>query len=222
MGYWTYYVVWIALAAALRYPWLAAGALVFFVLRRFIPDPFVFVKTMGRIRSLRVQIEANPANVTARRDLARLYLDRLRPRAALKLVDEALARDPKNAELLYLRGLACSRVGRYTDALAPLVEAVQIDPRILFGEPYLLAGDALTKLGRDEEAEDAYERYVDANTSSVEGFLKLSRVRRRRANKPGARVALDEALSTFSQLPGFRRRKQLGWWLRAHVDRLFT
>ena len=69
MGYWTYYLACIALAAALQYPWLAGLAIVFFVFRRFIPDPFVWLRTMGRIRALRTQIDANPANVTARRDL---------------------------------------------------------------------------------------------------------------------------------------------------------
>ena len=177
---------------------------------------------MGRIRGLRMQVDSNPANITARRDLARIYLARLRPRAALKLLDEARKREPANPELLYLTGVARHRLGDHESALGPLVEAVQADARLHFGEPYLVAGDALTELGRDEEAEDSYERYVDSNSSSIEGHLKLARTRRRRGDRDGAKGALQEALDTFGQLPSFRRRQQLGWWLRAQLARLYT
>lgn len=222
MGYWTYYLAFLVLAYLLQYPWLLGGVVVLFVLRRFVPDPFVLLRTMGRIRGLRAQVESNLANITARRDLARIYLERLRPRAALKLLDEARKREPSNPELLYLTGLARHRIGDHESALGPLVEAVQGDGRLRFGEPYMIAGDSLTQLGRDEEAEDAYERYVDSNSSSIEGHLKLARTRRRRGNRDGAKRALQEALDTFGQLPSFRRRQQLGWWLRAQVARLYT
>lgn len=222
MGYWAYYLAFLVLAYALQYPWLLGGVLVFFVLRRFVPDPFVLLRTMGRIRGLRAQVDSNAANITARRDLARIYLERLRPRAALKLLDEARKREPANPELLYLTGVARHRIGDHESALGPLVEAVQADGRLRFGEPYLVAGDALTELGRHEEAEDSYERYVDSNSSSIEGHLKLARTRRRRGNRDGAKRALQEALDTFGQLPSFRRRQQLGWWLRAQLARLYT
>lgn len=221
MGYWSYYLVLIALAWLLQYPWLLAGLVLFFLLRRHIPDPWVWVRTAGRIRGLRAQIDANASNATARRDLARIYLERRRSRAASRLLDEALKRDPKNAELLFLQGLARHRSGDSQGALEPVVAAVDIDPGVGFGEPYLVAGDALAALGRLEEAEDAYERYVDSNTSSIQGLLKLARVRKARRDSTGARRALGEALSTWTQLPRFRRRQELSWWVRAQVARLF-
>lgn len=222
MGYWAYYLAFFVLAYALQYPWLLGGILFFFLVRRFVPDPFVVLRTMGRIRRLRAQVASNPANLTARRDLAGIYLERLRPRAALALLDEARKREPANPELLYLTGVARNRIGEHELALEALVAAVQGDARLRFGEPYLVAGDSLTQLRRDEEAEDAYERYVDSNSSSVEGHLKLARTRRRRGDREGAQRALKEALDTFGQLPSFRRRQQLGWWLRAQAARLYT
>jgi hypothetical protein len=36
----------------------------------------------------------------------------------------------------------------------------------------------------------------------------------------GHEKALDEAFVTWRTIPGYTRRKQLGWWLRAHVDSL--
>ena len=98
---------------------------------------------------------------------------------------------------------------------------VQREPGLRYGEPYRVAGDALARLARDEAAEDAYERFVDANGSSIEGHLKLAQTRRRRGDRSGAQRALREALDTFAQLPAHHRRRQLGWWLRAQFARLY-
>jgi tetratricopeptide (TPR) repeat protein len=218
MGYWAYYVAIFVIAYLIQYPWLLGAIVVFFLLRKVIPDPWVWLRTAGRIRALREQIDANAANATARRDLARIHLQRLRPRAALRLLDQALQRR-EDAELLFLLGLARLRTGDAQGALDPLVKSVEIDPRTNFGEAYLVAGDALRSLDRLEEAEDAYERYVDFNTSSIEGFTKLALVRRARRDATGARQALDEALRTWTQLPRFTRKQQVGWWLRAQAAR---
>jgi predicted Zn-dependent protease len=221
MGYWTYYLAWMLLSYAMHQPWMLAGVAVFFVLRPFVPDPWVLARTWGRIRALDSQIAANPANVTARRDLAVLWLERMRPRRALTLLDEATRRDPENAELLYLTGIARLRSGDAEGALEPLVEAVRVDPRVRFGEPYLVAAEALTLLGRLEEAEDALDRYTSVSSSSIQGWVRLAAVRRGRGDKKGAEEALQEALQTWSQIPGYRRRGELGWWLRAQWARLF-
>lgn len=220
MGYWTYYLAWVLLSYAMQEPWLMAGVVVFFVLRRFLPDPVVLARTWGRIRSLDAQISANPANVTARRDLALIWLERMRPRRALELLDEARKRHPDDAELLYLTGLARLRSGDAAGALEPLVKAVEIDPRVRFGEPYLVAAEALAALGKLEEAEDALDRYTDVSSSSLQGWVRLADVRRRRGDKKGAGEALNEAIATWKQVPGYRRRGELGWLLRAYWARL--
>lgn len=219
MGYFSYYLAWIALTFLVEYPPLLVGLLAIFVLRRFVPDPVVLFRTMGRIQALRRQIDANPANVTARRDLAMVYVERLRPGRALELLDEARKRSPDDAELLYLTGLAHHKKGSAEQALEPLVKSVQIDPRVRFGEAYLVAGDALRKLGRTDDAVDAYERYVATNTSSIEGHVKLALAHRAAKDEKSAKKALDEAFSTWAQIPGYKRRKELAWWLYAWACR---
>ncbi|MDQ3033855.1 MAG: tetratricopeptide repeat protein [Myxococcota bacterium] len=219
MGYFSYYLAWIALTFLVQYPPLLVGLLAIFVLRRFVPDPVVLFRTMGRIQALRRQIDANPANVTARRDLAMVYVERLRPGRALELLDEARKRAPDDAELLYLTGLAQYKKGSAEKALDPLVRSVQIDPRVRFGEAYLVAGDALRKLGRSDEAIDAYERYVETNTSSIEGHVKLALAYRAAKDESASKKALAEAFSTWAQIPGYKRRKELAWWLYAWACR---
>jgi len=222
MGYFTYYIGIMLLAFVLQRPPLLAGIIVFLILRPFLPDPVVLLRTFGRIRALDRQIEANPANVTARRDLAMLWLERMRPGRALELLVEADRRDPNNAEILYLMGLSRLRSRDAEGALDPLVRAVEIDPRVRFGEPYLVAGQALLKLGRFAEAEDSLERYVRANSSSVEGHYLLAKARIECDDREGAKKALAEARATFWQLPGRKKREQAGFWARALFASIFA
>ncbi len=222
MGYyWAYYLAMMLATALLQYPPLLIGIVVFFIARPFLADPAVLWRTFGRVQSLRRQIEANPANVTARRDLAMVYLDRLRPGRALELVDQARERFPEDPELLFLKGLAHHRKAEHASALGPLVQAVDIDPRLRFGEPYLIAGRSLRALGKKEEAIDALERFTRSNGSSLEGYLELARAHRDAGDEVETKKALDELFATWRQLPGYQRRRQMGTWMRAGWMRAF-
>lgn len=220
MGYLTYYLAWALASYALRSPWLLLGIVVFFLLRRWLPDPSVYLRTLGRIRGLESAREANPDNVTARRDLARLYLERGRPRKALVYVEEAQRRAPDDAELSYLHGVCLQRTGRHEEALGPLVRAVDLDPRLAFGEPYRWAAEALAALGRLDQAEDAWLRYLDVSSSSVDARVRLAGVLARAGRRKEAAERVDEAIRTHRELPGFAARKQLGARVSAEVARV--
>jgi hypothetical protein len=91
---------------------------------------------------------------------------------------------------------------------------------VRFGEPYLIAAEALLALDRLDEAEDALDRYVASNSSSLQGYVRLAQVGKRRGERAASDKALREAFDTWKQLPGYRRRKELGWWLRALLMRV--
>lgn len=220
MAYGWYYLAMIFLSYALQRPWLMAGIVLFFLMRPFLPDPVVLWRSWGQIQSLTAQIEANPANVKARRELAMVWLERLRPGRALELLDEARQRFPEDAELLYLTGLARLRCGDAEGALEPLVKAVEIDPKLRLGDPYLAAAEALMSLGRMDEAEDALERYIDANSSSIQGYVLLADVREKLGRKEDANKAIAEAIDTWKKLPAFRKKGQWSWWFRAWFEKL--
>lgn len=215
MGYWTYYLLMMALWYLVDQPLLLVGIVVIFLLRDRIPDPVVLMRTAGRIRTLRTQIAANPANVTARRDLARVYLERSLPKRALVLLEEARKRHPDDPELLFLTGLAQARTRAYEPALQSLIDAVGIDPRTGFGEPYRAAGDVLMKLERYADAEDAFEHYVETNSSAIDGWYKLARARSKQGKEDTAKQALTELRDTWRTLPSYLRRKQWTWRLRS-------
>jgi tetratricopeptide (TPR) repeat protein len=218
-SYFTYYLAWVFFSYALRTPWLLLGLVALLVLRPFLPNPVALSRLFGRARSLRAQVAVNRANVTARRDLAVIYLDGLRARSAVPLLQEGLSLVPNDAELLYLLGLSLHRSGKHEEALAPLVRAVAIDPRVRYGAPFSVAGDALFALERWEGALDAYEHYQADNTSDVSGYTRLARCHAKLGDRSAARVALYEGIRTWGLLPGSMKRRQFGHFVRAHWAR---
>lgn len=230
--YWTYYALTFFLAYAVQRPWVCGVVVAFFLLRRWLPDPVVIFRNLGRIGALKRQVTLNAANVTARRDLGRAYLDLRRPRTALRYLDEAKARDPNDQEINYLRGLALVGAGDDEGALRALGEAVGIDPDkgepfsskravdkrfARYGEAYLAAATALERLGRLDQAEQALEMAAMHNSSLIEPLVRLASVRRQQGNTAGAREAAKNARRTFGELPAFMRRRQLGWGIRLYL-----
>ena len=217
MGYLAYYLFCFGASWALRYPYLLLAALAVWLCRRWLPDPYLYLKHAGHVRRLEGEIGANADNVTARRDLVKIWLTRKRPRRAIPLLVEARRRDGDSAELALLLGKALFLAGRAGEALPLLVESAAANERHMYGEAYLVAGKALHALGRFPEAEDAFVRYLSINSSSVEGRVLTARARRALKDDSGAAAATREALETFAAVPRFRRRAELGWYLRARL-----
>ena len=107
---WSYYAFWllapIAIAIAVAQPAVLAVVVIALVARRWLPDPVLYLRSAGRVNALQQQIELNPANATARAQLAEIWLAKRRPRRAIPLLEQALQRDAGSAELRYLLGLA--------------------------------------------------------------------------------------------------------------------
>jgi tetratricopeptide (TPR) repeat protein len=233
MGYyWTYYLLTFFMAYAVQRPWVCGVVVILFVLRPYLPDPVLLLRTVSRVRALRKQVGVNAANVTARRDLGRAYLELRWPKTALRYLDEARERDPRNQDIAYLRGQALLLKGDDAKALAAFGEAVGVDPDkgepfssarkgatgfSRYGEAYLGAATALERLKRLEQAEEALGMCASFNSSLIEPLVRLARVRRARGDVKGARDAMRSARETFGHLPGFMRRRQLGWGVRAYL-----
>jgi tetratricopeptide (TPR) repeat protein len=215
----SYYLFWIVgpalLAAVSSHPAFLIVIVVGLVARRWLPDPFLILKHQGRVRALQVDIESNASNVTARRDLAKIWLEKHRPRRALPLIEQGLARDPDSNELLYLKGVSNLLAGQHQQAVDALVAVVHREPAFQYGQAYLRAADGLMALGRWDDADDALERFVKINSSSVEGRYKRVRVCKARNDAEGTRKAQSELREVWRLLPSYQRRQQLGWYLRS-------
>jgi tetratricopeptide (TPR) repeat protein len=219
-GSWgSYYLFWIVapvlIAAVSSHPAVLGVVVVGLVARRWLPDPYLMFKYRGRVRALEVDVAANPGNVTARRDLASIWLEKRRASRALPLLAQALERDGKSPDLLYLNGVAQHLAGHHQPAVDALVSVIHVEPGFRYGEAYLRAADALVALKRWEDADEALGHYIKKNSSSLEARYKQAKVRKVRGDAAGAKQAIAELRDTWRALPSFQRRKQLGWYLKS-------
>jgi tetratricopeptide (TPR) repeat protein len=221
LSYRSYYLFW--LIAPLLLALLSAHPLVLLLIpigwlaRRWLPDPWLWLRRAGKIGSLRRIVAANAHDLVARRQLAMLLLEQRAPKKALPLVDEALAREPQSAELHYLRGLCLLGAEDWQAALDAFIAALQRDPRYRYGDPYLRAADALGALGRWADAAESLEHFLAINGSSLEGRCKLVRAHKKLGDATTAERHLVEARRCYAQMPSFQRRKQLAWYCRTFV-----
>jgi tetratricopeptide (TPR) repeat protein len=217
----SYYLFWIVapalLAAVSSHPAFLIVIVVGLIARRWLPDPILILKHRSRVRALQADIDANASNATARRDLAKIWLEKHRPLRALPLLEQAIARDPDSVELLYLSGLSRLLAGHHERAVEALVAVTHREPSFQYGEAYLRAADALIALGRWDDADDALERYARINSSDIEARYKRLRVCKARKDTSGAGKAQADLREVWRSLPGYQRRKQLGWYLRSLV-----
>jgi len=220
VGYLGYYFAWLALSYLIRQPWLLAGLALLWLLRGVVPPPGALLGALSRAGRLREQVRHNRGNITARRDLATIYLELLRPRRAVALLEEGLSLAPDDAELSYLLGLALHRSGRHAEALPRLLAAIERDPRLRHGQPYFVAGGVLLALERWDDAADAFERHLDFNGSDVAAHTQLARAHAGLNDAAAARKWLQAAIETWHSLPGAMKRRQLGAYLKAQWARV--
>jgi predicted Zn-dependent protease len=167
------------------------------------------------MNELRARADSYPADLVARRDLARLCVERGRPDDAVALLEEAIAKGLDDPEVFYLLALARLRAGDAGGALAPIVKSVADNERLLLGDPYFVAGEALSELGRWDEAEDALERGLAMNTSHLEGHVRLARIRAEKGDVAAAARGYRSAIEAWGARADRSRWPVLRWYLAA-------
>lgn len=225
-AYALYYLLPVLAAYLTQRPVLLAFIAVLVLLREVLPDPGSLIALVRYANKLRWQIEQNPANAIARRDLANIYLDARFNRAAANVLKTACDRFPSDRNLARLRGLALFRIGDNEAALQALGVSVgafgessrRLGTRTASAsasyETYLLAAQILERLKRPDPCIEALEAACDCNSSALEPRVRLAILHHDRGDKAQAKVALDEARRAWSGLPGFAKRRQWRWYAR--------
>jgi predicted Zn-dependent protease len=160
-------------------------------------------------------VALNPHDANAQADLGRLLVEAGDPARAVSHLEAARTQAPEVAETIYYLGAARLRLGDEARGRPLVEEALARDPRLRYGEPHLRLGDYYLEHGQPAEARVHLERFTEMHASSVEGQYKLARVYQAIGDTARARVALDEAARAYRGAPGFKRREERLWRLRA-------
>ena len=95
------------LAIFLEHPAFLGIVVVGLVARPWLPDPLLYLRYLARTRRLEGEIRVNRANVTARRDLSLIWLEKRRAKRALPLLEEALAKTRARSSCCNCAASAC-------------------------------------------------------------------------------------------------------------------
>jgi len=105
---------------------------------------------------------------------------------AIRLYTEAVSADPENHVLYSNRSAAFAKAGKYSDALVDAEKTVTIKPD--WGKGYSRKGAALAYLGRDIEAQKAYEAGLTHDPNNEQLKEGLKEVRAKLASRQSTKV----------------------------------
>ncbi|HXH83889.1 MAG TPA: tetratricopeptide repeat protein [Candidatus Tectomicrobia bacterium] len=145
-------------------------------------------------RELQRALEVQPANLAARSDLVRVYLD-------LEAWDDALKEATTLGEAAETQGLAAFATGVATlgkgdarAALEHLGRAATLGVRE--ADLDRARGDALARLGKHAEAEQAYRSVLSQQPAHVRAKVGLAQLLLQQGRRDAARTVLEEARAT--------------------------
>jgi tetratricopeptide (TPR) repeat protein len=120
---------------------------------------------------LESQIKANPSaqNYAA---LAKWFGDHQEFGCAAESFRHARALEPASARYAWLEGVSLMAAARLQDALVPLQQAVQLDPR--FPDAHLALASALERLNQHPEADSQWRAALDLDPNSAMALEHLS------------------------------------------------
>lgn len=192
-------------------------AALYFLDRRFVGLTPSFVKPLkrrSRIAKLRQQLSLNRNDVSAKMELARLLLDKKDYAGARRVLETIGDTMEHSAEYWDDLGTAYLHTGKPDEGEQAILQALDINPRVKYGEPYLRL--ASVTAGKDAAKALGYlEAFRGIHSSSCEGYYRMGRIYKALDRKGEARRAFEEALDVYRTLPRYKKRGERGWALRS-------
>jgi tetratricopeptide (TPR) repeat protein len=194
--------------------------IVFYVLdRRFVRImPYIFrpLQLGSRAKRLKQDLSANPHNTSVKLDLARNLIERKKYQEALPYLEQTTSVMEDSADVHYELGLCHLKLGDLAKGESLMLKAIEFNPRVKYGEPYLRLGEALA--GFNPAKAVAYlEQFRELHTSSCEAYYRLGQLYQQLGRTDDAKRAFQDTLDIYRGLPRYSRRQQRRWALLARL-----
>ncbi|WP_274649665.1 tetratricopeptide repeat protein [Paenibacillus humicola] len=189
--------------------------------RRFIgitPSVVKPLRRMGAIRRLRQQIHMNPNDIPSKHELARLLIERKHFKEARDILMPLQDSLEHSAEFWDDLGTALAHLSEPEGAEAAIRNALSINPRVKYGEPYLRLA-ALHAKTDPERAIGHLEEFRAIQSSSCEAYYRLARLYEQLGRDDQAKRSLAECLEVYRLLPRYKKRQERKWALLAWLKR---
>lgn len=193
---------------------------VFYVLeRRFIgltPSVLKPLKRSRRLSRLRQELRMSPHQTSAKLEAARILMERKQFAEAGELLRQVASVMDDSADVRAELGICELKLGDLEAGERLLLEALDMNPRIKYGEPYLRLAEAWA--GRDASKAIGYLReFASIQSSSCEAYYRLGRLYEQLGQKEEARQAYRETVELYRGLPKYKRRFERKWALLARL-----
>lgn len=176
-------------------------------------------KRLSQISKLRQQVAMSPHDVSSRRELARLLMERKKYQEAYDIflhVEQALA---NSADYWSDRGISALKLGLLTEGQRDISQALAMNDRVKYGEPYLQL--ALTLATSEPElALQHAANYSEINSSSIEAYYLLGKLYKSMGHMDKAKLAWSEGSGIYRALPKYQKRKERKWALRCYFAKV--
>lgn len=208
----------------LRNPLLTLFILVVLYLltdRRFIglfPDFLRPFKRKQRIRELEKQVQINPADVNAYRELGQLYMEGKNYLSAVNSFEKCLDKMNGYADIHFGLGKGLYFLGRKEEGMEEIHKALNINPKIGYGEPYIyLLENQLTNEYDGEKINNYIQKIRQFGTPEIlyKGGVKLYKY-----DQVKAKELLQEGLNTYKVIPRNFRKVHRRWALLTRLKLL--
>ncbi|MFU1792281.1 tetratricopeptide repeat protein [Paenibacillus azoreducens] len=190
--------------------------------RRFVgifPSLTKPFKRMGQISKLRSEISMSPSNVSAKHELARLLIERKHNAEALKLLESIETQSGDSAEFWDDLGTVYLRQGNIQKGETCILKALDINPRVKYGQPYLRLAEVHKHKDR-AKAVDYVHRFQEIQSSSCEGYYLLGMMYKALDRKDDARAAFQESIDIYRSLPKYKKRQERKWAVLSMIKKL--
>ena len=190
--------------------------------RKFVGLSPSFIKPLRRIRTiskLKQQILQSPYDISAKRELARLLIERKKYTKATSILDQILPMSEDSAEFWADYGLTALNLGHHELGEERILKAMAINERVRYGQPYLRLA-ASYKQYDPAKAIHYAEQFHIIHSSSSEAYYLLGLLYLELGQKESARNAFQESLTVYRQLPKYRKRQERVWAFRSNLKKM--
>lgn len=196
--------------------------LLYFLDRRFIglsPSLMKPFRRNRRLSRLKRELALAPHHAANKLEAARLYIEKDKYSEALELLEQ-VSGVYESADVLYEIGLCRLKLGQLDEGKRIILQSLELNPRVKYGEPYLRLGEAFAPIAPDE-AIQYLEQFKQINSSSCEGGYRLGRLYDRLGNSAEAKRAYGEALHIYRGLPRYKRKEERRWAILSKWRQIF-
>lgn len=197
-------------------------AILYFLDRRFIgifPSVTKPFRRSRHISRLRQQLAVNSFDVSSKRELARLLLDRKKFQEAHDLLQEVKSSSDTSAEYWSDLGEALLGMGQLEEGEQHILQALAINERVKYGQPYLSLAFAF----REKNPEKALQytaQFGEHYSSSSKAYYLLGSLYQSLNRKEEAKQAWEESIAIYRTLPRYKKRDERKWALKSFFKKL--